>query len=189
MRLDIRTDFAGVQRKLDALQSEIRDKVLVRSLNRTIEGARTDMSREIRSEFNLSAVKVREKLRIRKAGFSRGQLRIEAVLSSVTQGGRRAINVINFQARQTPKGLTAKIKRNGGRVLISSKGFVANKGRTAFKRRGKSRLPIDPIQTIDVPQMFNTKRINEKVVRAIREKFPVIVGRETAFYISRFNRP
>ena len=186
--LTIKTDFKDVERRLRGLQSDIRDKALVRAVNRTVEQARTDMSREIRQEFNLSAAKVREKLHIRRAGLVGGRLRIEAALLSTARNGRRSLNVINFQARETKAGLTAKIKRQGGRKVVSKRGFIGNQGRTAFERVGTKRLPIRPLQTIDVPQMFNTRRINAVVLRKIREKFPVIVEREIRFYTARFGR-
>ena len=86
----------------------------------------------------------------------------------------------------TKAGLSVKIRRNGGRKVLKQ-GFIGNKGRTAFERVGKARLPIKPLQTIDVPQMFNTKRINAKVVALIRERFPAIAEREVRFYLQRFN--
>jgi hypothetical protein len=188
VKLTISHDFKAIERQLKTLQEDIAKKATVRALNRTVEQARTDMSREIRQTYNLSAAKVREKLFIKRARFTQGSLRIEAELSSSGPKGRRAVNIINFQARQTKKGLTAKIKKQGGRVLVAKRGFIGNKGRTAFTRVGDERLPIRPLQTIDVPQMFNAKRINSVVVRKIREKFPTIWEREVRYYTARFGK-
>jgi urease beta subunit len=186
--LSIATNFPDVKRQMDRLQSDIRDQATKRALDRTVEQARTEMQRQITGEFNLTARKVREKLFIRRASAKGGRFSLEAVLSSRDPSGkRRAINLINFQARQTKAGLTFKVKKAGGRSVIKS-GFIGNKGRTAFKRVGKERLPIKPLQTIDVPQMFNTRRINAKVVKKIEAVFPVIFAREVNFYAQRFGR-
>lgn len=188
MQITISSNFPKVQASLDRLQAGVREKALASALNKTIAQGQTAMSREIRQEFNISAAKVREKLQIRRASFKQGAFAMEAVLMSKDPSGRRrAINLINFGARVTKAGLTAKIKRTGGRVLIKG-AFIGNKGRTAFKRAGKERLPIRPLQTIDVPQMFNTKRINAKVVRLLKDKFPEVFAREARFYVDRFNR-
>lgn len=187
MELKISTNFPQVQRQLDRLRDDIRAKATVSAVNKTVAQAQTEMSRRIREEFNLTAAKVREKLFIRRARFAMGALSIEGALQSKDRSGRRrAINLINFAARETKQGLTVKIKRSGGRVLAARRGFIGNKGRTAFTREGNKRLPIRPLQTIDVPQMFNTRRINAAVVRKIRERFPVIFEREVAFYLKRF---
>ena len=49
--------------------------------------------------------------------------------------------------------------------------FIGNQGRTVFVRTGKDRLPIKAVNTIDVPQMFNTRRINQAVQRIMQERF------------------
>ncbi len=188
--LTISHNFPDVQRQLDALHHDIASKATVRAVNRTIEAAKTDMGREIRQAYNVSAAYVRERLRVRHASFRAAKLVIEAALS----GGdpkRRSANVIAFLAGKTRKrkGVTQqlrfRIKRKGGKEIIRG-AFVGNKGRTVFVRTGKERLPIVPVQTIDVGQMFNARRINDAVVRAMVDKFPGIWAREVRFYTERF---
>ena len=43
------------------------------------------------------------------------------------------------------------------------------------------------MSTIDVPQMFNQKRINAKVVGVIQARFPEVFARESKFFIAKFN--
>lgn len=187
MNLTITTNFPEVQRRLDALRKDIATQATARAINRTIDLGRTEMSRAIREEYNLSAAKVREKLQVRRASFRAGTLRLEGELfSRDASGRRRAINLINFGARQTSQGLSVKIKRTGGRVIASSRGFIGNKGRTAFARVGKARLPIRPLQTIDVPQMFNSTKILSRVTAYIGKRFPDVFAREAAFYLKRY---
>ena len=79
-----------------------------------------------------------------------------------------------------------KIKRVGGKKVITG-AFVGNNGRTVFIRTTDNRLPIKALQTIDVGQMFNTKRINAVVVRTLREKFPEVFEREARYFTDKFN--
>lgn len=184
--LNITANFADVQKRLDAMRDDVAAKALARAVNRTLEQARTAMSREIRAEFNISRSKVDQSLVIRRASPRAGVYAIEGRLESPTKRGR-SLNLINFDARPTSKGVTVKIKKGGPRKLIKG-AFIANQGRTVFIRTGKSRLPIEARQTIDVAKMFNTRRINARVVQFMRTRFADIFEREARFYTERFNR-
>jgi cation transport regulator ChaB len=198
MQISIKTNFPEVQRKLATLHQDIRTKALASAVNKTMEQAKTQMIREITSEYNVSSAYVRERLRIRRATFSAGAFGIEAALIG-GDGKRRAANVIRFtekvvslaQARKRGKAgtlgeLRFKIRKSGGKQLIKG-AFIGNRGRTVFVRTGNARLPIKAVSTIDVPQMFNQKKINARVVATINAKFPELFERESKFYISRFN--
>lgn len=186
MDIGIATNFPRVQRKLDQLHDDVASKALASSVNKTLAQAKTEMSREIRREFKLTARKVGEKLFIKKASFKAGRFSIEGSLSSRGTNGRRALNVINFSAKQVGTGVSVAIRRGQRKVIKGA--FIGNQGRTVFERRGKERLPIDPVQTIDVPQMFNKRRIKAAVQRFMREKFPTLFDRDVRFYVQRFNR-
>lgn len=200
MQISITTNFPEVQRQIDALRNDLAAKATARAVNRTIEQARTQMSRQIRAEFNVDAGFVASRLRIKRATFFRGLINIEATLDATAK--TRSANVIRFAAKSGKRGVTVKIKRTGGRKLIAGT-FIGNKGRTVFERvegtRMQSRKPakrgtgahqqqIRPVQTINVPQMFTTKRINAAVVAAMQARFPAIFEREVAFLLSAFNR-
>ncbi|MCE2918017.1 MAG: phage tail protein [Rubrivivax sp.] len=196
MQLSIKTNFPDVQRQLEGLRKDVATKATGRSLNRTMEQARTQMVRRITAEYDIKAGKVREKLRINRARLTGGLLELEASLESQTKGGRRSVNVINFSPRKVAGGVTIKVRRNGQRRLIRG-AFIANKGRTVFARQEGTRMrsrrwggqhgeQIEPVQTIDVPQMFNARKIREAVLAAIRARFPVIFQREVAFELSRW---
>ena len=73
--------------------------------------------------------------------------------------------------------LRFQVKRSGGKKLIKG-AFIGNQGRTVFIREGKQRLPLKALNTIDVPNMFNTKRINEVVRKAMVARFPSAFQRE-----------
>lgn len=185
IKLSIKHNFPEVQRKINALHKEVRDKALVSAVNKAAAQAKTAMSKGITSEFNMKAGRVKDALRIRRARFTRGQLLIEAELSAAGKRGR-SLNLINFGARPTATGVSFKIKRTGPRKAIRG-AFIANKGRTVFIRKGKSRLPIEAKQTIDVAQMFNTRRVNSQVVRFIEVNLPRLVESESAFFLRKFN--
>lgn len=188
MQITITHNFPQVRKQIDAMQAELRNKVEVRAVNRTIDLAKTAASKDIREEYAISAGYVRERLHIRRATLRGARLTIEAELSASGKvRGKRSANVIAFGARQVAKGVSVKIKRTGGRKVITG-AFIANKGRTVFVRTSARRLPIKAVQTIDVPQMFNAKRINAAVLKTIVQHFPKVFEREAKFAINNFNR-
>jgi len=185
MKLEIKADLSKMLRDVKKLGRDIqdKDKATARAINKATAMARTEMARAIRDEFMLTVSKARDKLQLRKAYAGKGKLTISGELFSKDPSGRRrAINLASFGARSTKRGLTVKIKRGGPRVLLRS-GFMGNKGRTAFERVGAKRLPIKPLQTIDVPQMFNTRRINLRVRKRIEQELPELMRRELRFLL------
>lgn len=185
MKLSIKTNFPEVEAQLKRMQDDVATQATARALNRTLEQAKTAMSKEIRAEFVLPAAKVNEALRINRARASGGNVSMVASLESPSKKGR-SLNLANFQARQTAKGVTFKVSKAGPRKLIPGS-FLINGGKTVMIRVGKKRLPIKALQTIDVAQMFNTKRINARVVNTIKDRFPMIFEREAKYYTDRFN--
>lgn len=187
MKLSISTNFPQVQRQLEAMQQDIANRAVSSALNKVAAQAKTAMSREIRSEFNIGTSIVNQSLRIRRASARRGRFELEAELSSISRSGRRSLNLARFAPRKTRLGVTVKIRRRGPRTLIRG-AFLINGGATVMIRSGAARLPIEARQTIDVPQMFNTRRLNDRVVSLILAKFPAIFANEARFFTERFNR-
>lgn len=215
MKLEIKTNFADVQRQLDSLQREVRDRAMASAMNKTLDLARTQMTRQIAGEFNVTAGYVRDRLRVRRASArGAGVVHLYASLIGGKAGGRRrSANIIAFveksvslaQGRKRAKAGTlrqvhVKIKRKGGVKPLGDLRFIGNKGRTVFERIPERKMAsragklnkhtqaIGPVQTIDVAQMFNTRRINRAVVAMIRERFPQIFEHEAKFFVDRFNR-
>jgi hypothetical protein len=158
------------------------------------------MIRQIAGEFNVTAAYVRPRLTVVRARFTAGRVRLEAELRG-GDGRRRAANVIAFleksvslaeAKRRAKKGtlnkLGFKFKRTGGVKHIEG-AFIWNRGRTVFRRVGRERQPIEPVRTIDVPSMFNTRKLNTAVVRAIEADLPQTFEREAKYAMSKFNAP
>ena len=198
MKLDIKTTFPDVQRQLKSMQDDIGKRAIASALNKTVAQAKTAMSREIRAEFRISAMKVGASLKVNNARAAGGNLRLEASLESPRNRGR-SLNLINFlegsttlaQARKRGKAgtlnqLFVQIKKSGGKKALG-RAFIGNKGRTIFVRTGKARLPIKALQTLDVAGMFNTRRINDKVLAMINAKFPDLFANEARFFTEKFN--
>lgn len=199
MLITIKHNFPEVQRAIDRLSEDVRGPALASAINKTLDQAKTAMVRGITAEFNVTAAYVRERLRVRRASARQGLFAIEGSLVG-GDGRRRSANIIRFvenkvslaEAKRRGKAgtlsqLYVKVKRTSPAKPLKG-AFIGNKGRTVFRRVGPARLPIEPVQVIDIAQMFNTRRINSVVVAAMKAKFPAIFEREARFYTNRFNR-
>ena len=201
MNIDVRIEgVEKLRRNLETIRRELGDRAMTGALNKTAAKARTEMTRAITSEFNLKARDVRSQLSVIRARRGRLQAELNPFGSSSKRG--RALNVIHFlenrvtlaEGRRRKKSgtqnvLRFKIKKTAG--VKSIKGaFVGNKGRTIFERipgttmasransKGKKhKESIKPVQTIGVKQMFNTRRINARVIARIRKELPVEMDR------------
>lgn len=207
LRIDVRHNIGQQVKQLAKLRDDVRDKAIAAALNKTTDKARTAMNRQITSEFAIKASDVRAQLSVRKASAKSN--RLEATLQAFPRRrGHRSRNVMLFNARPAPGrkkqsvvakmpdgsfrtmivpvggGVTVKIKRNGPRKLIPG-AFIGNQGRTVFIRDGKGRLPIHGVETIDVPSMFNTRRLHAAVVKKIQADFPVELARAIKMMAAR----
>jgi Prophage minor tail protein Z (GPZ) len=198
MKISISADFPSIYKELRTLPAQVRDGAMASALNKTIEQGRTAAIREITSEYNVKAKYVRERLIMRRARRSDGAYSVTASLAG-GDGRKRAANIITFGARQTSKGVSVSIRKGGGRKLIAN-AFIGNKGRTVFMRvpgttmasrakysGTKHAEQIKAVQTIDVPQMFTQRRINEAIETVLRERFAQIFQREAKYFSDRFN--
>lgn len=174
IKIDVRSTLGQQAESLRRMSRDLQDKAVAMALNKATAKGKTEMTRAITSEFNIKAGDVRPQLHVRKASAKGRKLvsQLQAFASGSKKG--RSLNLIHFLAKQKKSSseLGFKIKKRGGAKQIKG-AFIGNKGRTIFIREGKERTPIKALQTIDVPQMFNTKRINERVVRRIEKEFGV----------------
>lgn len=195
LNVTVKVDVSGVRKRLNEAKKGLGDRAVVSALNKTAAQAQTKMSRLIRDDYVISAALVRERLKVRRAA-KRGEFAFEAALMGNANNQPRSMNLIHFLERKTTLAegrrrakagtqsqLFFKIKKGKGKATLS-RAFVGNKGRTVFERVGKARLPIRPVQTIAVSQMFNTKKNRGAVEAFIAEAFPRIFQREAAYYLS-----
>jgi len=190
--LNLRTNFPEVMAKLSQVSDQIGNRAMVRALNNTITQGKAEMARDISKEFRISVGTAKDRLEVSRASSKGGVYKFEASLQATRKAKGRSMNVIAFVGalpKRTKKGKLAQIKfqikRQGGKKTITG-AFVGNKGRTMFIREGKGRLPIKAVSTIDIPQMFNTRRINEVVQKVMLDKFETNITRELRVVLGGF---
>lgn len=188
----------AVQDRLRRVASDLRPKVLGPAINKVAEKARAEINRAIPQEFAVKASEVRNAVSLRKARSGDIEARI-TVFGSTSRRGR-SMNLIHFlaaiqQAGKAMKTRGAKaskadlsalnrqlgflIKRGGGLRKIDG-AFVGNQGRTIFRRTGKARLPIEPLQVIGFSQMFSSRKISTRIMTKIDADLLIEINRSIA---------
>ncbi len=193
--ISIKDNFPDVIAKLMSLGSDIGNKAMVRSLNATVTQGKTEMARTISKEFRINVGTARERLEVSRASAKGGNLEFEVALSARTNK-YRGLNLVRFVTggtpRRTKKGMAQvklQVKRAGGRKSIKGAFIATNRktsGTALFIRTSNARYPIKTLTTIDIPQMFNTRRINEVVVKVMKEKFEANFDREMRKIVEGF---
>lgn len=202
MKIEL-SGFDELKRNIDRLPAELRDKAIRPALNKTADKGSAELTRAITDEFAVKASEVRNAVWVRKA---HGDM-LEAVITVFGSAKRRgrSLNMIHFLAAVQAAGkahavrgkrvskadraalnqqLGFLIKKAGGIKKIEG-AFLGNKGRTVFIREGKGRLPIKPLQVIGYSQMFNSKRVSERVLKRINDELPVEVDRAIALLFAK----
>jgi hypothetical protein len=199
MAMTVTYDARAVQEMLKALPAELRDKAAAMAVNKTAEKTKTIMKREIAAVYNLKSAEVGGALYTRNA-YTKYAVVSAALYPTTLSGSKkgRAMNVIRFLESKTTLGeakkrrkagtleqLFFKFKKTGGKKSIGKDGaksapFIGNKNRTIFRRTGPGRTPIEPVQVIDIPQMFNTAALNKSVLQKGADALLVETNRAVA---------
>ncbi len=192
--LSIKHNWPDVERQLARLQKDIGDKAVVRALNTTIKQGETAMARQISQTYRISQSVVKQRLSITRARRSNGRLEMQVTLEATRKGKGRSMNMIAFvttPARLLKSGkrnqTKLQVRRDGGRKQITG-AFIGNKDRTLFIRTGKERLPIAAVNTIDVVQMFNARKINDAVRTVLLDRFQTNFDRELRVVLGGYAR-
>jgi hypothetical protein len=199
--LTIKVDTKQVERMLKGLSDAIKGTAIREAVNKAAAKGNTEMKRRISREFNIKAGEVGGQLDLIKAGKQFAAV-TATILALPKRKGRRARNVIEFierkvtlaEARRRLKSGTRNLLRyeirRGRKVTIPGSFIVtANRGTFVAQRQGKTRFPIQSVQTIDVPQMFNTQRINREVVRRLEDEFlPQEIDRAIQYALKRYGK-
>lgn len=194
--INIRNNFPQVVAAIERIGGEAGEKAMVRALNAAVTQGKTAMSRTISKEFRVTVAQARDRLDVRRARSNGREVKFNAILLAGRKTKGRGMNLIHYVTRipqRTKKGTLAQlqfqVKRSGGRKTIQSAFVATNKatgGRAVFIRQGKARMPIKTVTSIDVPQMFNTRRINSVVREVMLQRFDVNFKRELRAVLKGF---
>lgn len=138
-------------------------RALASSLNRVIEGVRTDLAREGKEKYYAKSSDIRKSFHVKKTTSAD----LQAILMS---RGKRLNLREYFISPKVPKknmhGLQAAVKRDG--VKNISQAFLIKRGSSykAYLRTGRGRMDIEPITSPAIPQILK----NPEIIKFVEEK-------------------
>jgi hypothetical protein len=196
IKLELEKNFKDVQK---AFNPTLVEKALMSAVNKTSAKAKTRVSKEIRSVWNIKAKDVNRHSKLLRA--RRGAYHKATLLYTGKKFG-----LINFSPSVLKSGVVKVkvLKTEGRQQAVHEKGapgFIAsfNKGRQIFARSGgakrqakkgryagtKSRRePIVKLAASSVPEMIHRNTVAE-LRSEVSKEFPVIFDREYNFYRSK----
>ena len=174
----IKVNIDQVVKGLDA-EKAAAEKVVRRTIGDMRTRAPGWVSKAVREEYAISASDVKKAVRVSNDGkASIAGTEVDNV--TLTYRGR-VLTPTHFKMHPTarpssgaPYQVTAEIKK-GQRKALSSKAFLAHSGggeskEIPFQRKSSSRLPIEPIKTLSIPQMIETNDgTKPEIEKAINE--------------------
>lgn len=110
------TDAEDVRNMLSRLGADEANTAMVRSVNTTMDGVRTDGTAILKDHFALTATAIRASFKINKAKFRDP--------SGVVSCSGTFIRLKEFNARPTLKGVTVKILTSSTRALVAHAFFA-----------------------------------------------------------------
>jgi len=169
-----------IQRLLRAVPQEL-PGVMSRAINRTATSVKTEIARRISAKVKITQAAVKRSLLIRKATRRRWVATISV--------GHKRIPLIHFGARQTKKGVSYRIEKQGPRKSIKS-AFIQTMPVSghigAFKRTGPKRLPIVQLLGPSPASVFERAgEIARQVIASSRQTLEKNVDSQIAFVLSR----
>jgi hypothetical protein len=212
--LTIKVDTKQVERMLKGLSDAVKGTAIREAVNKAANKGNTEMKRRISREFNINQQTLAPQLEVR--GAAKGYNTITAVIYPIAKfAGRRGRNVIEFMERKVTLAEARKRTKSGTlrdlrfeilrkRKTLIPGTFVTTYNRGTFVAQripgtttpGRQRYAgtkhaekLRGTQTIDVPQMFNTKRIAFSVKRKIEEELlPEEIQRAIQYALKRYGK-
>ena len=195
--MDINFEIKGISEAEAIVNKKELTQSISRALNRAAKAGFTAGSMKIREEYNIKAKDIRKASRIKGATYGDLQAKI-----TITGG---PIPLKYFGARQTQKGVTVRIKKDEGRILIKHafiSGYAPVKvGKNRYRMKkvkdwGGGHVYIRKIpelrtpfrmaaESVTIPKLFESKKVWEVVEQRINESFRKEFKQNYEFYLSK----
>lgn len=171
---------------IDSLIDGVKGKATLRAVNRAVDVIATEANREIRKIYLVPAREVSKSMRKKKAFLASRE-----ASGSVFFSGR-GLNLAQFRARQTKKGVSVQVKVQGGRHVIPGSFLAASTRNNAtgggsmgikmvYVRVGRERYPIKSLRSVSVPQTVQNEAIEAAVKKAAQAAFIKTFDQQMAY--------
>jgi len=172
---------------LEALLSQIKDfpraypKILARGINRASKGVVTDSVKLLSSRY-------RKKQSVFKEAFSVYKANPKRLFSEVKAFGKKAHHLSDWNAKQTKKGVTFRILKEGKKRLIQN-AFIAP-GRNSqkpivFIRTTRERYPVKALYSTTGLEILSNNHMQKQILAGARERLIKNVTHDTKYMLDK----
>jgi len=170
-------------------------RVISRAMNKTLTGIQSKAAKEVSGEYNITQKQVKPDFTLSKASVAR--------LAAGFYSTGRPRSLTSFSGtRQTKKGVSVKIKKNGPRktlkhAFIATSRHVKQKARDAgrgkqvfWRARGDSgmlvsRYPIHRLTGPRVEDHLGKPLVFERILRYGGERYKIVIDQELNYELSK----
>jgi len=178
MEVKVKSNVKEAMRKLRNVPKKYVPKALVTALNKVGAEVVTQAKRELKDATGLKAGVVAKKIKKDKA--RRGDEEYSIFIKS------RYLNVIEFGARQTKRGVSAKA---WGKRKIYRGAFIGS-GRNSGKQLVFRQAKVDPKRAValhgaSLPREFHRQDMEKIFKKKIKTRFPILFKRAVDFHLMK----
>jgi len=174
MEVKVNSNFKKALRDIGNVPRKYVQKALVTALNKVGVEVATQAKKELAGATGLKAGVVAKKIKKDKA--RRGDEEYSIFIKS------RYLNVIEFGARQTKKGVSAKV---WGKRKIYRGAFIGSGGNSGkqlvFKKRKDNPKKIKALHGASLPREFHRQDMEKIFNKKIKNRFPILFKRAVEF--------
>ena len=176
MEVKVNSNFKKALRDIGNVPRKYVQKAMVTALNKVGAEVVTQAKRELKEATGLKAGVVGKKIKKDKA--RRGDETYSIFIKS------RYLNVIEFGARQTKRGVSAKVwgKRKIYRGAFIGSGRNSGK-QLVFKKLKDNPKRIEALHGASLPREFNRQDMEKIFMKKIKTRFPILFKRAVEFHM------
>ena len=178
MEVKVNSNFKKALRDIGNVPRKYVQKAMVTALNKVGAEVFTQAKRELRDATGLKAGVVAKKIKKDKA--RKGDETYSIHIKS------RYLNVIEFGARQTKRGVSAKVwgKRKVYRGAFIGSGRNSGK-QLVFKKSKRNPKRIEAVHGASLPREFERQGMAKLFNKKIKTRFPILFKRALEFHLMK----
>ena len=177
MEIKVKSNMKKAIRDIGNVPKKYVQKALVTSLNKMGKEVMTQAKRELKDATGLKAGTVAKKMTKDKArkGDETYSIRIKS----------RYLNLVEFNARQTKKGVSAKIWNNRKIYKGAFIGSGRNSGKQLVFKKSRRKKGIEAVHGASLPREFERQNMAKIFNKTINKRFPILFKRALDFHLMK----
>jgi len=177
MEVKVNSNFKKALRDIGNVPRKYVQKAMATALNKVGAEVVTQAKRELKDATGLKAGVVGKKIKKDKA--RKGDETYSIGIKS------RYLNAIEFGARQTKKGVSAKIWNNRKIYKGAIIGSGRNSGKQLVFKKSRRKKGIEAVHGASLPREFERQNMAKIFNKTINKRFPILFKRALDFHLMK----